>query len=266
MASSINVRESLVNPSLYYYNNTIGSLCLLQAMLASGISYIVFSSTAAVYGTPHHTPMGENHPLAPLNAYGKSKRAVEDLLDDFFNAHGISYAALRYFNACGADAEGRIGEAHAPETHLIPLIIKKALVPLGTHVSPLAVFGDDYDTPDGTAIRDYVHVTDLATAHVKAVDYLLKRGEPIKLNLGTGRGFSVKEVIAAVSTFSGRDIPYEIQPRLAHDSPSLVADATQAQNVLQWTAKHSDLSTIIESAWKWHSSEAPSINFVSTGF
>lgn len=251
MASSINVRESLLNPALYYHNNFSGSLCLLQAMVSSGISYIVFSSTAAVYGNPHHLPMDERHPLAPLNAYGKSKLAVEGMIEDFSNAHGLRYAALRYFNACGADSEGKIGEAHDPETHLIPVAIRTAL----QQQPPLVVFGDDYPTPDGTAVRDYVHVSDLADAHVKAVEHLIDGGESLKLNLGTGEGFSVLQIIETIASYTGRSVPYEIKARLAHDSPALIADASRAQEILDWSPRHSDLGTIIATAWKWHSSQ-----------
>src|SRR5579885_2300542 len=253
MASSINVRESLSNPALFYHNNVGGSLTLLQAMVASGISYIVFSSTAAVYGKPHHLPMDEKHPLAPLNAYGKSKLTVEGMIEDFFHAHGIRYASLRYFNACGADPDGKIGEAHDPETHLIPLVMKTAL----SGQPPISIFGDDYPTPDGTAVRDYIHVADLADAHVKAIEHLIDGGDCLKLNLGTGEGFSVREIIDAVASYTGRPIPYTIKPRLIHDSPALIADAGKAQEILDWTPRYSDLSTIIATAWKWHSMQEP---------
>lgn len=252
MAASINVRESIVNPRLYYHNNVGGTLSLLQAMVESGVSCIVFSSTAAVYGNPHYTPMDEKHALAPLNAYGKSKRVIEEMLEDFSHAHGLRFAALRYFNACGADLEGKIGEAHDPETHLIPSIILSLL----HQGEPLHVYGDNYDTPDGTAIRDYIHVVDLAKAHVKAVEHLLSGKENLKLNLGTGQGYSVKQIIDAVASFTSHPVPYEVRPRLAHDSPSLVADSRKAQEILDWSPQHSDLPTIISTAWQWHEKNA----------
>jgi len=248
MASSINVRESIDNPALYYHNNIGGSLSLLKAMAASSTHAIVFSSTAAVYGNPHFLPMTETHPLAPLNAYGKSKLTVEGMLEDFSHAHGIRYAALRYFNACGADPDGHIGESHNPETHLIPLVIRTAL-----SSDPLSIYGDDYNTPDGTAIRDYIHVADLAAAHVKAVEHLLNDGPSLRLNLGTGQGYSVRQIIDAVSSHIARPIPHTFQPRLAHDSPALVADPTLAQTLLNWKPQFSDLPTIISSAYQWHS-------------
>ncbi len=248
LAASINVRESLTNPALYYSNNIGGTLSLLQAMVDSGVSYIVFSSTAAVYGNPHYLPIDEKHPISPLNAYGKTKYAVESMLDDFFQAHGLRSIIFRYFNACGADEEGKIGENHNPETHLIPVIMRTLL----QSGSSLQVYGDDYDTQDGTAIRDYIHVADLAQAHVKAVQYLLNAGENLKLNLGTGRGHSVKKIIDTIASFTGRDVPYQVQPRLPCDSPILVADPRLAQNLLGWEPIFSDLATIIKSAWNWH--------------
>jgi UDP-glucose-4-epimerase GalE len=251
MASSINVRESFANTMHYYHNNIGGSLHLLQAMLSAGIRSIVFSSTAAVYGIPHYLPLDEKHPLAPSNPYGKSKRIIEDLLEDFSKAHHLSFVSLRYFNACGADMGEEIGEAHHPETHLIPLVIQAVRDPSFS----LKIFGDDHATPDGTAIRDYIHVSDLAEAHVKALRYLLEGGSSIALNLGTGEGVSVRQIIDAVAAFAQHNLNFEIKPRFLYDSPALVADPTLAQKILYWSPRHSTLSNIIATAWGWHLKE-----------
>lgn len=247
LASLINVRDSIVNPALYYEKNLVGTLHLLKAMVKAGVLNLVFSSTAAIYGSPQYVPIDEKHPKAPLNAYGKTKWAIEGMLDDFANAHGLRFAALRYFNACGADPNGLIGEAHEPETHLIPLVIRT-----GLGLKPvLQIYGDDYPTPDGTAIRDYVHVADLADAHIRALRYLFEKGASLQANLGTGTGYSVKEIVDAVTRFGQRSVPTQILPRLAHDSPSLVADPTIAKQILNWRPQYSDLPTIISSAWNW---------------
>ncbi len=247
LASLINVRDSIVNPALYYEKNLVGTLHLLRAMVKAGVLNLVFSSTAAIYGSPQYVPIDEKHPKAPLNAYGKTKWAIEGMLDDFANAHGLRFAALRYFNACGADPSGLIGEAHEPETHLIPLVVRTAL-----GLKPvLQVYGDDYPTPDGTAIRDYVHVADLADAHIRALRYLFEKGASLQANLGTGTGYSVKQIIDAVAQFGQKSVPTQILPRLAHDSPSLVADPTFAKQILNWQPQYSDLPTIISSAWNW---------------
>lgn len=247
LASLINVRDSIVNPGLYYEKNLLGTLHLLKAMVRRKIGHLVFSSTAAIYGSPQYVPIDEQHPKAPLNAYGKTKWAIEGMLEDFSHAHGLRFAALRYFNACGADPSGNIGEAHEPETHLIPLMIQTAL---GLRPQ-LQIYGDDYSTADGTAVRDYVHVLDLADAHVKALRYLFDKKTSLQANLGTGRGYSVKEIIDAVQVFSGKEFPLQILPRLAHDSPILVADPSLAKEKLQWEPHHSDLPTIISTAWRW---------------
>lgn len=247
LASLINVRDSIVNPALYYEKNLMGALVLLKTMVKAGVLNIVFSSTAAIYGSPQSIPIDEQHPKAPLNAYGKTKWAIEGMLEDFSHAYGLRFAALRYFNACGADASGIIGEAHEPETHLIPLVIRAALGLKPT----LQIYGDDYPTPDGTAIRDYVHVSDLANAHVKALQYLFEKGISLQANLGTGNGYSVKQIIHAVEQFGQKSVPIQILPRLSHDSPVLVADPSRARKVLSWHPQFSDLPTIISSAWKW---------------
>jgi UDP-glucose-4-epimerase GalE len=250
MASLINVRDSIVSPGLYYEKNLFGTLTLLKAMVRVGIFDLVFSSTAAIYGAPRYTPIDEDHPKAPLNAYGKTKWAVEGMLEDFSHAHGLRFAALRYFNACGADPKGALGEAHEPETHLIPLVIRAAL---GLQ-ERLAIYGDDYPTTDGTAIRDYVHVVDLADAHLKALSYLFENKRSLQVNLGTGAGYSVRQVIDAIERHSQKKVPVEIVPRLAHDSPVLVADPTLAKKTLHWRPRLSDLPTIIATAWAWHTS------------
>lgn len=251
LASLINVRDSIVNPGLYYEKNLFATLTLLKAMVRFGIRDLVFSSTAAIYGDPQKIPIDEHHPKRPLNAYGKTKWAVEGMLEDFSHAHALRFVALRYFNACGADLEALIGESHEPETHLIPLVIRTAM---GLK-SFLQIYGDDYPTADGTAIRDYVHVLDLAQAHVQALHFLKNEKGTLQVNLGTGHGYSVKQIIEAVENISHKKVLTQIMPRMAHDSPILVADPTLAQKTLHWTPRHSDLSTIITSAWNWQQRE-----------
>jgi len=238
------VGESVRDPGRYYRNNVAGSLTLLEAMRDHGIGKIVFSSTAAVYGMPETSPVSEEAPLAPINPYGASKLMVERMIRDFGLAHGISSVILRYFNAAGAEPEGGIGEDHDPETHLIPLVIAAGLGRRGA----ITVFGDDYDTPDGTCIRDYIHVSDLADAHVRALDH---QGGCAAFNLGIGRGFSVKEVLTAAGEVMGKHIPAEMGPRREGDPPRLVADAGAARRALAWEPRHVALRGIIESAWKW---------------
>jgi UDP-glucose-4-epimerase GalE len=259
LASLINVRDSIINPTLYYEKNFLASLTLLKTMLRKNVNKLVFSSTAAIYGAPKYLPIDEEHPKNPLNAYGKSKWAVEGLLEDFAHAHGLLFAALRYFNACGADASNEIGEAHLPETHLIPLVIQAALKQNMVdeyekeNKTFLRIYGDDYPTPDGTAIRDYIHVSDLAEAHLKALQYLFAKKRSLQANLGTGRGYSVKEIIDTVAHFSQTNIPTITVPRLPQDSAVLVANASLAKEVLGWEPVHSHLSHIVETAWNWHS-------------
>jgi len=243
-AAYIAVGESMKVPEIYFGNNTGGSLSLLTAMLKAGIGKIVFSSTAAVYGMPKHVPIPESEPGPPVNAYGESKVMVETLLEWFDRIHSLRSVCLRYFNASGADPKGRAGEDHEPETHLIPLLFEA--VRTG---KPVTLFGDDYATPDGTCIRDYIHVTDLARAHIAAVEWLSGGGASKKYNVGTGHGFSVKEVLSAVEKVTGKKVPFEMGPRRDGDPPLLVADSTRLQQELGWKAEYSDLERIVETAW-----------------
>jgi len=247
-AGFIEVGESVRNPSKYLRGNLVNTLNLLDAMVETGVRDIVFSSTAAVYGVPAHVPIREDHPLVPVNPYGESKLAVERALAAYETAHVLRWAALRYFNAAGCDPDGQIGEAQAPESHLIPLAIAAALGQRG----PLQVFGTDYPTPDGTAVRDYVHVLDLADAHLLALRHLAQDRGSFAANLGTGRGHSVSEVIAAIERLSGRPVPRTLAPRRAGDPPMLVADPTKASELLGWRPRHPDLDTIVSHAWAWH--------------
>jgi UDP-arabinose 4-epimerase len=242
------VGESMQNPGKYFQNNVTNTINLLEAMRDNDVGAIVFSSTCATYGMPQSLPIDESHPQAPVNPYGESKLFVEKALHWFGVAHGISSVALRYFNAAGADPDGEIGEQHDPETHLIPLIIDTAL---GQRAA-IDVYGTDYPTPDGTAIRDYIHVTDLAEAHALALGHLLSGGESTCLNLGTGQGYSVREVIDAVEKCSGTNVATRNCARRAGDPAELVADARQARHVLQWSPAWSSLEQIIETALCWH--------------
>lgn len=246
-ASSIEVGESIRNPGKYYRNNTFKSLTLLEKMVEHGVKHLVFSSTAAVYGMPETTPINETHSTNPINPYGNSKLCVERMLSDYQQAHGLNYVALRYFNAAGADPSGAIGEQHDPETHLIPLTIRSAI----SGDPRLKVFGDDYDTKDGTCIRDYVHVNDLTDAHLLALEHLWDGGQSHAINLGNGQGFSVREVLESVRNVTGNEVAYDISKRRAGDPPSLVADASKARKILNWTPKYTDLSVIIEHALRW---------------
>jgi UDP-glucose-4-epimerase GalE len=245
------VGESMRDPGKYFRNNVCGSVNLLEAMARNGCNCVVFSSTCATYGVPEHIPIDEQSKQQPVNPYGESKLAVERTLWWYWQCHKIKYAALRYFNAAGADAAGEIGEAHDPETHLIPLTIEAALG-LRDHVE---VYGSDYETPDGTAIRDYIHVTDLADAHVRSLTCLLDKGQTMTLNLGTGRGHSVREVISAVELAAGNKVPVKAAPRRPGDPPVLVAESSLAQSTLGWKPKHSSLKEIVTSAWRWHSKQ-----------
>jgi UDP-glucose 4-epimerase len=241
------VGESVTDPAKYYRNNVVGTLSLLDAMRETGVKRIVFSSTCATYGEPEQVPIGEGHPQRPVNPYGFTKLVIERALADYCHAYDFGYAALRYFNASGAAADGSIGEVHDPETHLIPLALQ---VGLGQRES-LDIFGDDYPTSDGTCIRDYVHVDDLATAHLAALA-MLEPGSEIKLNLGIGRGASVRQVIETCQAVSGRAIPTKIALRRPGDPPELVADARRARAVLDWQPKYTSLESIVETAWRWH--------------
>jgi UDP-arabinose 4-epimerase len=247
-AANAYVGESMTDPSKYFRNNTFNTLNLLDTMVARGVKRMVFSSTCATYGDPQRIPIDESHPQAPVNPYGESKLFVERILHWYGKAYALRSVALRYFNASGADPEGDIGEDHDPETHLIPLVIEAAL----GRRPPVGVFGSDYPTPDGTAIRDYIHVMDLADAHVKALAYLAGEGASTAINLGTGHGHSVREVIQTVEQVGGNPVPSTTSPRRAGDPPQLVADARRAKDVLGWTPRYPDLGTIIEHAWKWH--------------
>jgi UDP-arabinose 4-epimerase len=239
------VGESVENPARYYRNNIAGTLVLLDAMLAAGVLRIVFSSSCTVYGTPERTPIAESAPLGPVNPYGWSKRMVEQVLADYNAAYGLAYASLRYFNACGADPDGEIGEWHDPETHLIPRVLMAA----SGRLPRLDIFGDDYPTPDGTAIRDYVHVTDLAEAHVTALGLLGGGTKSIALNLGTGAGHSIRQVIAAAERATGRQVPVKVGARRAGDPPVLVADPAAARQAIGFAPRYSDLDTIMRTAW-----------------
>lgn len=246
------VGESVQKPALYYRNNVVGTLNLLDAMVETGHEKLVFSSTAAVFGMPEKDEIDEQHPRFPINPYGQSKKMIEDVLGDYHEAYGIKSVALRYFNACGADPEGDIGERHEPETHLIPNILKSATAGKTTL---LKVFGDNYPTPDGTCIRDYIHVNDLASAHILAGEYLQTHAGAFAFNLGNGDGFSVFEVIKAAGKVIGQNIAYTIEAPRAGDPPVLVADAKKAGVVLGWQPDYTDIESIIATAWQWHQNE-----------
>ena len=243
------VGESVTNPRKYFRNNVAGTINLLDAMLDAGVRDIVFSSTCATYGEPQRVPISEDHPQNPVNPYGETKLTVEKMLHWYGRAYGLRYAALRYFNAAGADPDGEVGEDHDPETHLIPLAIAAAMA--GTSGKGVEIYGTDYGTPDGTAIRDYIHVQDLADAHVAALAKLRDGARNLLVNLGTGRGHSVRQVIAAVETVSGKKIAVRETGRRAGDPPALVADARLAADVLGWRARLPNIETIVEHAWRW---------------
>jgi UDP-glucose 4-epimerase len=245
-AAFIAVGESMREPARYFTNNVGGSLSLLDAMVRAGVKHIVFSSTAAVYGNPHTTPILESFPIQPVNAYGESKVMVETLLRWFDEIHHLTSVCLRYFNASGADPEGRLGEEHEPETHLIPLLLRA--VQTG---QPVTVFGDDYPTPDGTCIRDYIHVDDLAQAHILAVEYLIGGGISDRFNVGTGTGHTVREMIRTVEEVTGKKVPYTVGPRRDGDPPSLVAASDKLRQNLAWAPQYTDLRTIVEHAWNF---------------
>ncbi|KAI9342036.1 hypothetical protein BDR26DRAFT_918198 [Obelidium mucronatum] len=248
LCASISVGDSVKDPLSYYENNVSGTVTLLQAMVAHDVKYFVFSSTAAIFGYPERSPIQEDDKQFPINPYGDTKLAVETLLKWVEQAHGLKYVCLRYFNACGADETGEIGEDHADETHLIPLILQ---VPLGKR-EKIFVFGDDYNTHDGTCIRDYVHVTDIANAHIYAVEHLARTGQSDRFNLGSGKGYSVKEIVDAARKVTGHPIPAEIKERRAGDPDSLIAASAKAEKVLGWKRKYQKVEDIVASAWKWH--------------
>jgi UDP-arabinose 4-epimerase len=240
------VGESVADPAIYYRNNVVGSLALLAAMRAGGVDRLVFSSSCTTYGVRGAEPIGEDTPQAPVNPYGVTKLLIEQAMRDYSAAYGLRAVAMRYFNAAGADPDGEIGEAHDPETHLIPLVLEAAAG--GT---PLTVFGDDYPTPDGTCIRDYVHVSDLATAHVAACETMEREDGFRAYNLGTGHGLSNMEIIAAARRSTGAEIPVKMGPRRAGDPPELTADPRKAGRELGWTPRLSSVDDIIDTAWRW---------------
>jgi UDP-glucose 4-epimerase len=242
------VGESVTDPLKYYFNNVAATLHLLRCMMGSGVKKFVFSSTCATYGVPEKMPLVETMPQAPINPYGQTKLDVENALKAFAVAYGLSFAAFRYFNAAGAAEDGTIGEAHDPETHLIPLAIEAAT---GAR-PPLQVFGTDYPTPDGTCLRDYVHVDDLSRAHIAVFDKLSTPGAGFFYNLGTGTPTSVLEVIRAVEKVTGKKVPYTTAPRRAGDPPALYADSTKAQTELGWQIQFPSIEPIVETAWRWH--------------
>lgn len=245
-AALIAVGESTKVPELYFSDNVAGSISLFEAMLRAGVKHVVFSSTAAAYGIPKQVPIPENAEIAPINPYGETKVMVENILQSLDRYRDLRSVCLRYFNACGAEAAAGLGERHDPETHLIPLILRAVMTG-----NPVSIFGDDYDTPDGTCIRDYIHVSDLAEAHIFALEHLLKGGESAAFNVGTGHGHSVKEVLAAVERVTGRKVPYTVGPRREGDPPSLVADSTRLQNTLGWKPTRAALDRIIADAWQF---------------
>ena len=242
------VGESMVNPLKYYDNNLCGTKVLLESMVAHGIDKIVFSSTAATYGEPERVPILETDRTEPTNTYGETKLSMEKMFKWTGLAHGLRYVSLRYFNACGAHVSGQIGEAHNPESHLIPLILQ---VPNGKR-EYISVFGDDYPTQDGTCVRDYIHVTDLAQAHIRAMDYLTAGGESSIFNLGNGVGFTVNEVIETARRVTGHPIPAQVSPRRSGDPAQLIASSEKARRVLGWKPEHDSLEEIIATAWNWH--------------
>ncbi|PIG92128.1 UDP-glucose 4-epimerase GalE [Gloeocapsopsis sp. IPPAS B-1203] len=242
------VGESVTEPAKYYRNNVIGTLTLLEAMVAASVNKFVFSSTCATYGVPHQIPITEEHPQSPINPYGATKLMVERILKDFSPAYGLQSVCFRYFNAAGADPNGLLGEDHNPETHLIPLVLQTAL---GQRES-VSIYGTDYATPDGTCIRDYIHVTDLADAHILGLEYLMQGGETTVFNLGNGNGFSVKQVIDTAQTVTGKEIKVESSDRRPGDPPILVGSSEKARKILGWEPQYSDLKDIITHAWRWH--------------
>ena len=247
-AAFIAVGESVQEPAKYYRNNVVGTLTLLEAMIAANIKKFVFSSTCAVYGMPKEVPMTENHPIQPLSPYAASKRVVEQMLGDFDQAYGLKSVIFRYFNASGAEPTGLLGEDHDPETHLIPLALLTTL----KKREFLSIFGTDYDTPDGTAVRDYIHICDLADAHILGLEYLLQGGESNLFNLGNGNGFSVREVIETTKKVTGLPLPVKESDRRAGDAPILVGSSEKAQKILDWKPQYADLEKIITHAWQWH--------------
>jgi len=246
-ASYIQVGESVEKPSMYYRNNVTNTQVLLDAMVEHGIKYFIFSSTAATFGEPEYTPIDEAHPQKPINPYGHSKLMVEQILRDFDHAYGLKSVSLRYFNAAGADPDGELGERHIPETHLVPLVLQAASGRRGN----ITIFGVDYDTPDGTCIRDYIHVNDLCSAHLLGLEHLVAGGESKAFNMGNGQGYSIKEVIDVAKKVTGNDFAVSLGERRDGDPARLVADSTLLQKELGWKPEYADLETIIRHAWAW---------------
>lgn len=246
-ASFIQVGESVAEPARYYDNNLANTLRLLEAMVRHQVSRFIFSSTAAIFGNPHYVPIDERHPKEPINPYGRSKWMVEQILADFDRAYGLRSSCLRYFNAAGADPDAQLGECHDPETHLIPLVLQAA----SGRRAAITIYGHDYPTPDGTCVRDYIHVCDLCDAHLLAVQALLAGGASTRYNLGNGAGYSILEVIGAAERVTGRTVTRESGPRRAGDPPSLVADSALAKAELGWRPQFADIDTIILHAWRW---------------
>jgi UDP-glucose 4-epimerase len=246
-AADAYVGESVTNPQKYYYNNVVNTLNLLSVMNENNVKNIVFSSTCATYGNPEYVPIDENHPQSPINPYGRTKLIIEGILKDYDRAYGLKYIALRYFNAAGADNSENIGESHSPESHIIPLVLKASQ----SKETSLKIFGNDYATPDGTCLRDYIHVNDLASAHRLALAKLLSGAESDFYNLGTGTGTSVMEIIKLSEKITGENIPYELAERREGDPPVLVASNTKAKEKLGWVAKYTNPEEIIKTAWNW---------------
>ena len=252
-AGFIQVGESVIKPSLYYLNNVVNTHTLLDAMLRHKVMNFIFSSTAAIFGEPEYTPIDEKHHKHPINPYGHSKLMIEQVLDDYDKAYGLRSTCLRYFNAAGADPDGELGERHSPETHLIPLILQAA----AGRRDDIKVFGDDYETDDGTCVRDYIHINDLCIAHSLALNCMIKNNKSARFNLGNGKGFSVKQVIDVVKKVSGKNFKVTIEPRREGDPAVLVADATLAKKELNWQPKFAELEDIVNTAWDWE------VNFLS---
>jgi UDP-glucose 4-epimerase len=246
-AGFIQVGESVIKPSMYYHNNVVNTLTLLDAMLRHGVKNFIFSSTAAIFGEPDYTPIDEKHNKQPINPYGHSKLMIEQVLEDYDKAYGLRSTCLRYFNAAGADPDGELGERHVPETHLIPLILQAA----SGRREDIKVFGDDYATDDGTCVRDYIHINDLCEAHSLALKKMIESNKSARYNLGNGKGFSVKQVIDVARQVSGNDFKVSIEPRRAGDPAVLVADSTLARKELNWQPKHAELEDIVKTAWQW---------------
>ena len=251
-AAFIEVGESVKDPQKYYFNNLVNTLNLLKVMKEFEVNKIIFSSTAATFGEPKYTPIDEKHPQWPINPYGWTKLMIERVFADYDVAYGLRYVALRYFNACGANEEADIGENHNPESHLIPLVLDAAI---GKREN-IKIFGTDYPTPDGTCVRDYIHVVDLASAHLLALKHLLGGGESKQYNLGNGKGFSVREVIAAVKKITGKEFVVVEDARRPGDPPVLVASSEKIKKELDWSPKYTDIETIVATSWKWHQKKA----------